>query len=509
MSWENPINKRAGKMKTISLDKRHIISCAIAFDEDGKHQIIEAICSLLRESPDLRAWANFAVGNQAITTLHRNALYARESGNKASKLDELIGMTKPFNKARMYKRSLRLAEFHKLRDVWESEAEELLAIKGLALGTLYPESYVRHFGDFDLFCATPDGMSRLAESLFACGYRIKTDEPPWIKKLRQSSCNSLALSSMYFGQCQLVREECRQRHRVDIHFTAYSISYSAIFPVNLFQNARSPANAPLYLSTPSPEDNLLILAAHIASSGFISVKDLNDLAVIMRQKELAWDYIADKAIAAGILDTLLALFDCSKTYMPHHAVKVPSDFQHRTLASKLIPTFEKSWFKRALLNAYCNFLYEQKHLSLRKAIWHVGECLAYYLPKLQVTTGKAAPIGARIFQHSLPKSPANLQQHVCMRLIPVETVIPNIASTIVDTAKLVHTNVLVEQIDESAIYFLYSPDFDQITICTINNHCCLPTLTYHFSKSTLKQAEAFLHKIQGNQEQNHAMLNLL
>jgi hypothetical protein len=143
-------------------------------------------------------------------------------------------------------------------------------IKGMALRELYPEPALRHEGDLDVHVpAWPDALA-LAEWLRQSGWCWDTQEFPWLKWTDHGHI---------YGQLSLVLPGNRNAFaRADVHIGPFSVGHCGLLPMPGWQQGEV-LGVPV--TVPDRETSIALLVAHSVNDGIVSMKDLNDLHLLL------------------------------------------------------------------------------------------------------------------------------------------------------------------------------------------------------------------------------------
>jgi len=171
-------------------------------------------------------------------------------------------------------------------------------IKGLAVRPYYPEPEARHIGDIDLHATDWAATRALVTRLRADGWPWDLLEYPWLKWDE---------AGLLYGQLGLLRfAEGVPLARVDIHIGAYSVGHAGRLPLTGWEPAQV-LGVPV--SVPNRESAVALIAAHALGDTRLSMKDINDLHVLVGDGRLDWSSVVELcrcAYATEVLGQLLA-----------------------------------------------------------------------------------------------------------------------------------------------------------------------------------------------------------
>ncbi len=147
-------------------------------------------------------------------------------------------------------------------------------IKGAAARQWYDDPELRDLGDCDLMVADERQGFALTRALRDEGYGYEPRELPWLKFDPADSC--------VYGQVNLRSPDPDELLGVDVHFGGYSIRHCAR------SRWRPEPDEPAGLSTPDSAVTLVHLVGNAAGDLAVTVKDLNDLTLVLEREDLDW-----------------------------------------------------------------------------------------------------------------------------------------------------------------------------------------------------------------------------
>lgn len=146
-------------------------------------------------------------------------------------------------------------------------------IKGLALREWYADPQARHEGDADLHVPDWEAALALAMWLRGRGWCWDTHEFPWIKWTDGGHLYG-QLSLVYPGNADAFA-------RADLHIGPFSVGHAGLLPMVGWESGtilRIPA------VVPDAEMTIALIVAHAVNDGLLSMKDLNDLHVLLTRR---------------------------------------------------------------------------------------------------------------------------------------------------------------------------------------------------------------------------------
>jgi Uncharacterised nucleotidyltransferase len=191
-------------------------------------------------------------------------------------------------------KSLFLArELIRIVDHLRSAGAEVLPYKGPALAeTYYGDIALRPAGDIDLLIQEAD-LSRIREAVKQLGYI-----PHWSYSPSQERA---FVKSGY--ECAF--DGPAGANLLEVQWDLQPKFYAVDFDMKgLFARAITTSVAGYSIKTPSPEDQLLILALHASKHVWSRIIWLCDLSRVMHLRDLDWKWIASQAMELGIVRIL-------------------------------------------------------------------------------------------------------------------------------------------------------------------------------------------------------------
>jgi Uncharacterised nucleotidyltransferase len=169
----------------------------------------------------------------------------------------------------------------------------IFGIKGLAARRFYGGSADRDLGDADMFVATDSQAWTVASWFRSRGWSFDTKELPWLKVDQDSG--------LAYGQIRLVQDRSVEAGGVfaDIHYGGYSVRHCGLYRL------RELPLIPGWHEV-APQTNFVLAVANAAGDDFITLKDLNDLFLVLREGRVELDVAMDDLRAVG-LDRFVAV----------------------------------------------------------------------------------------------------------------------------------------------------------------------------------------------------------
>jgi hypothetical protein len=179
----------------------------------------------------------------------------------------------------------------------------LRVIKGLAMRVRYPRPESRHAGDVDLHAGDWASALAFVMEMRAAGWPWDVLEVPWLKWDEYG---------VVYGQLALLRFSGGPvpvpHARIDVHIGAFSVGHAGRMPLVGWEPARVRGTEVL---VPNRESAIALTVAHALGDTRLSLKDLNDLHVLVDdgKREVDWSSVIELcrcADALGVLAQLLA-----------------------------------------------------------------------------------------------------------------------------------------------------------------------------------------------------------
>jgi Uncharacterised nucleotidyltransferase len=269
-------------------------------------------------------------------------------------------------------------------------------IKGLSVQTAYPEPGLRHVGDVDVHYGNWEAAQPLVQRLREHGWVFDTGEMPWLKWHENGAL---------YGQLSLLYPDSSKPFaRVDLHISAFSVGHAGLLPL-IGWCAGGALGLPA--TVPDTETAIAITAAHALCDQMLSIKDLNDLHVLIARRATDWSSVAELCRAAQAGGALARLVNAVRMVYPEDAELLPPGPGAET-ALQLIPP---SGDERAEAFAELAYRDELARGTAKEKARALAESARYYFSAdLSVRSG----VGPR---DALPGAPARER---CWRLVPEE-----------------------------------------------------------------------------------------
>jgi hypothetical protein len=166
-------------------------------------------------------------------------------------------------------------------------------IKGLAVRPRYPDPRARHFGDIDLHVPDWPAARALAARLRADGWPWDLLEYPWLKWDE---------AGVLYGQLAFLRfADGRPSSRVDVHIGAFSVGHAGRMPLAGWEPAEV-TGVPVLV--PNREQAIALVAAHALGDTRLSMKDINDLHVLVGDGRVDWSSVVELCRGGYALEVL-------------------------------------------------------------------------------------------------------------------------------------------------------------------------------------------------------------
>jgi hypothetical protein len=187
-------------------------------------------------------------------------------------------------------KSLFLArELFRILDCVDSLGITVIPYKGIVMSeAYYGDMAVRRSGDMDLFVRKQD-VARIKNAVRDLGYTPRVPIP--------QDAEADYIASGY--ECTF--DSPAGKNLLELQWALQPRFYAVDFDMDgLFKRAVNVTVAGRRVKTPSPEDLLLVLSVHAAKHVWGRLIWLCDIAQIMKQENLNWDWIRFQARAIGI-----------------------------------------------------------------------------------------------------------------------------------------------------------------------------------------------------------------
>jgi hypothetical protein len=269
---------------------------------------IHALESLLRQSNLTASWLfELARVQGVVDQVRDNLTRIRTLGNPSDLVPEYLRLAEDYKARRLS----RMAQLQKDLQDFAARANDqglsYLVIKGAALHALYPVDSIRIFSDIDLVIS-PDNVWEAMELLQQMGFRtkrIRLENHTGALQHRRGTWGRYGIAEFFAPHSDHVS--------FDMHLGGFPGCGDILLEADLWRRFRHLPLSTTVAPVPSPEDQILIICAHISRHGYARVRDLNDLkALVYHSGELDADYLWRKAESNAlttILDTLLAYRD--------------------------------------------------------------------------------------------------------------------------------------------------------------------------------------------------------
>jgi hypothetical protein len=242
--------------------------------------------------------------------------------------EELASLKQRYQ-ANLHKALFLSRELIRIHDRLSELGIEAMPYKGLALAEMiYGDIALRQSGDIDLLIR-PEDFASAREALRELGYMPHLNFPP---------AEELAyLKSGY--ECAF--DSAAGPNLLEVQWAMQPRFYSVDFDINgLFQRAVRVRVAGHAMKTLSSEDLLLVLSAHAAKHVWGRLIWLCDIARIVAQPALDWNWIGSQARALGLVRILrvsmLLVNRCLSASIPEAAqASVPEDSASSQLAGEI------------------------------------------------------------------------------------------------------------------------------------------------------------------------------
>lgn len=270
--------------------------------------------------------------------------------------------------------------------------------KGAAAARWYQDATWRDVGDLDVFIRSWADARALADFLRRRGYAIDAREFPWLKRESGGRLYGQILLSGSHGEIG-----------VDIHFGRYSVRHCTHLPIDL------PGTAGVHVVAHA--DNVSAVINNAAGDLFASMKDVNDLLQASGQwpEEFATGIARIKQVKLdGFLASLVRLANETSILTPAQRERF-AGAAPRLVLEPAAPSGADSWNRRWIATTMHSFRVGRAASVLDGARLAI-DAQRYYRKRLslEVVESAVAPI----------LSGTGLNEHQCVRLIPLDLVAP-------------------------------------------------------------------------------------
>lgn len=268
-------------------------------------------------------------------------------------------------------------------------------IKGVAMRALYPDPELRDLGDCDVMVGTVENAFALTAALRRLGYTYNDKELPWLKLDERTGGR--------YGQINLVTPNVERLTSVDIHFGGYSVRHCARSPEH------PAAGAVPGLTRPDPWVSVVHLVGNSAGDQAVTVKDVNDLTLLLHSDDVDWNAAVRALQAVGLVPFLRTMLRRTRELA---ALDDAADRTARELAAGIRePVPARGWAGRH--GRWSSTLAHALVCGLRegpRTAWRMSSSAAWYY-RADLTL-RPLPAGARA-------RPAAWNRWTCVRLVPL------------------------------------------------------------------------------------------
>ncbi|HET9898228.1 MAG TPA: nucleotidyltransferase family protein [Streptosporangiaceae bacterium] len=270
-------------------------------------------------------------------------------------------------------------------------------IKGLAVQPRYPEPGLRHLGDVDIHFPCWSRALPLVRALRADGWVHDTDEYPWLK------WHECGLS---YGQFSLVYPTAAAPYaRVDLHMGPFSVGHASMVPLMGWEPG---SVLGFEIMVASPETSAVIVAAHALGDQLLSMKDINDLHVLVGGRVVDWLSVIESCRSARAVPILAQLLHVLRTAYPEDAQAIPP----LAIEPAALGVVRASKATRAAAVAHAAYDEERSRGSGRlTASRRARDARRYFRTDLSPQAGRRPDTGP---------APSLRRRDLCWRLIPQE-----------------------------------------------------------------------------------------
>jgi len=305
-----------------------------------------------RELKNLNMWhlINLSKHHKVITMLYENLrnFKQKQYDHKYKSLLELLQVQNK-NRKRIINEVLK-KEIIRLDQLFSKVGIQHIFIKGAATRLFYPENYFRDMNDIDILVPDLRNLIEAYGALKQEGYKLEDKHLGQMFSIKRWDSyrgetkefpKSVITGHLHVAKNINLRNE-GIRVVVDILCQAMPVSKTNFLRSQIWKRMQY-AKDGRYL-VPSPEDCLLLTIAHSFKHDFISLKDLNDIFIIIEKygEKLAWDYVLNCVKNNGISFRTNLLFNIIKQeYKCNKIPKEISKILKNNLADKIITTLSR------------------------------------------------------------------------------------------------------------------------------------------------------------------------
>ncbi|WBQ03895.1 nucleotidyltransferase family protein [Kribbella sp. CA-293567] len=176
----------------------------------------------------------------------------------------------------------------------------LLVLKGCSLLPRYPDG-TRDLSDVDILVPDSSAGWQLSRSLAKCGYSVAAAD------LSRRGPGLIGLK---------IDLDHPTAAGVDVHCGTFDMVGNLALRAPLWERSEQLSLDGRTAAAPSPEDALLVLAAHRSREGSIHLRDLNDAYVLVHDQRIDWNYLGRTAEDNGLAEILDLLLEATGSKRP-------------------------------------------------------------------------------------------------------------------------------------------------------------------------------------------------
>jgi Uncharacterised nucleotidyltransferase len=266
-------------------------------------------------------------------------------------------------------------------------------MKGLASRQWYDDPSLRDFGDLDVWVDHERDAWALTERLRGDGYFYDPKELPWFKR-------DVATGSLY-GQMRLRDESGPAAIVIDVHFGAYSVRHCDLLSVR-------PLEADGW-SLLGVEDNFLCAVGNQAGDHFITLKDVNDLLLLLRNPAVDWLHVLSVLRTTGLYSFFNAQLKCVQQLqqLDGETAETVAKLAGPAWSEPRPPLGDEDWWTRWA--ATTMHAARSPRLNLLDRARATATGVVYYGRPLHLRAG-----------HSWRQTRLRLNNWTCVRLVPLD-----------------------------------------------------------------------------------------
>jgi hypothetical protein len=278
---------------------------------------------------------------------------------------------------------------------------DAVIMKGLPVQSLYPDPGLRHVGDIDAHYRSWPAAQALVRWLRSSGWVCDTDEYPWLKWHE---------TGVIYGQLSFVYPDNKAPvARVDLHIGPFSVGFAGLLPLS---GHREGSALGIAAKVPTAETSISIVAAHAVCDQLLSVKDINDLHVLVADDVPDWASVMESCRAVHAEPVLAQLLRVLRDCYPQDAERLPPSVGLQSRPQSRLQLAAPAGERRARSFARLAYADERSRgAGVMTALRRAQTARRYFSASLTPRTGSGSDGGP---------VPGNRGRGACWRLVPEE-----------------------------------------------------------------------------------------